>query len=152
MLIMLANLVWPSMLLTGRIVAVIPIAAGLAVELIYLRRCTSLRGIRCLWADLSMNLASALLGLGLIPLSGLGWELLACVTINPLMGVGTFNPVTWVASFILAVITNAFVEGYVLWRWFGLILGRRGFWLLAAVNLVTVGIAAISIVIDPPKF
>jgi hypothetical protein len=99
-----------------------------------------------------MNLASALLGIVLIPLSGIGWELLASITIYPLLNVGSFNPVTWTASVILAAITNAVVESFVLQRSFGLVLGRRGFWLLAAVNLVTVSIAAVSIILDPPKF
>ncbi len=151
-MILLANLVWPSLLLTGRIVAVVPIVVGLVVEFFHLRYFTALRGTRCLWADVSMNLGSALLGLGLIPLSGLGWELIAGFTIHPLMGVGTFNPLAWTVSVLLAAIVNAFVEGYILWRWFEVTLGRRGFWLLAAVNLITVGIAAISIIIDPPKF
>ncbi|MBE7498134.1 MAG: hypothetical protein HS117_24610 [Verrucomicrobiaceae bacterium] len=152
MMILLSNIVWPSMILTGRIVAVIPILAGLVVEFLYLRYGTTLRGVRCLWADLSMNLVSALLGLILIPLSGIGWELLASMTIYPLLNIGSFNPVTWTASVILAAIMNAVVEGFVLRSGFGLVLGRRGFWLLATVNLVTVSIAAVSVIIDPPKF
>ncbi len=149
---MLANLIWPSMILTGRIVTVIPIVAGLVVELIYLRYGTKLRGMRCLWADLSMNLASALLGIILIPFPGLAWEWLASITIYPLLNVGSFNLLTWTASAMLAAITNAVVEGFVLRKGFGLVLGRRGFWLLAVVNLVTVSIAVVTIMIDPPKF
>ena len=152
MSILLANLVWPSLLLVGRVFAVVPILAGLIIEFFYLRYATSLRGMRCVWADLSMNFVSALLGILLIPLSGLGWELIASVTIYPLFNMGSFNPVTWIACVILGALGNAVVEGLVLKRGFGLSIGRRGFWLLAAVNLVTVAIAYLSIVIDPPKF
>lgn len=151
MMIMLANILWPSMILTERMAAVMPIVAGLVVEFLYLRYGTKLRGLRCLRADLGMNLASALLGMLLIPLAGLGWEWLASMTIHPLMNVGTFNPVTWTVSVLLAAIINAVVEGFILRRSFGLELGRRGFWLLAAVNLVSVSMAAVTIIMDPPK-
>jgi len=147
----LANLVWPALILTTRMLAVWPIAAGLLVELFFVRQATNLRGARCLTADITMNLASAALGIVLIPLSGIIWELLATFTIYPLLNVGSFNPVTWGATVLLAAGVNTVAEGWVLQRGFKQKLGRRGFWLLFAANLVSVSIAFISILLHPPK-
>lgn len=146
----LANLVWPALYLTSRMLAVWPIAAGLLVEFFFIRRATNLRGRRCLTADITMNLASAALGMLLIPLSGILWELLAGITIHPLFNVGTFNPATWGATVLLAAAINAVIEGFVLQKGFKQKLGRRGFRLLFAANFVSVSIAFISIIIHPP--
>ncbi len=150
--IIVANLVWPALYVVGRMTAIIPIVAGLAVEFVFLRYVTSLRGLRCIWADLAMNFASALLGIVLIPIVGLAWEFVAAVTIHPLFDVGTFNPATWIATALLAAVANAAIEGQVLKRSFGLAMNRRLFVQLAAVNLVTVLLAFLSLHLDPPKF
>lgn len=150
--IILANLVWPALYVVGRMTAITPIVAGLAVEFVFLRYVTSLRGFRCFSADLATNFASALLGIVLIPVVGIAWEFVAAVTIHPVFGVGTFNPATWIATALLAAVTNAAVEGKVLTGYFGVTMNRRFFVLLAAVNLVTVSLAFLSLHRDPPKF
>ena len=148
---LLANVVWPALYLSSRMLAVWPIAAGLLVELFFVRYVTNLRGARCVAGDVTMNLASAALGIVLIPLSGIIWELLATITIQPLFSVGTFNPVTFGTTVLLAAGVNTVVEGFVLRRGFKQTLGRRGFWLLFAANLVSVSIAVVSILMRPPK-
>jgi hypothetical protein len=152
MLIIIANLVWPALYLVGRMSAILPIAAGLIVEFVFLRYATSLRGFRCIRAALAMNLASALFGIVLIPIFGLAWEVVAAVTIYPLFDVGTFNPATWIATALLAAVANAAIEGQVLKRFFGMMLNRKIFVQLTAVNLVTVSLALLSLHLDPPKF
>jgi hypothetical protein len=152
MIPILANLVWPALYLSSRMLAIWPIAAGLLVEFFFVRRATNLRGGRCLTADITMNLASAALGIILIPLSGFIWELLATFTIYPLFKVGSFNPVTWGATGLLAAGVNAVVEGWVLQNGFKQKLGRRGFGLLFVANLVSVSIAFASIVMHPPHY
>ena len=152
MLIIIANLVWPALYVVDRMTAIVPIATGLAVEFVFLRFLTSLRGFRCLSADLAMNLGSALLGIVLIPIVGIAWEFVAAVTIHPLFDVGTFNPATWIATALLAAVSNAAIEGQVLKRFFGLAMNRRFFVQLTAVNLVTVTLAFLSLHRDPPKF
>ena len=150
--IIIANLVWPALYLVGRMTAIIPVVAGLIVEFVFLRHVTSLRGFSCIRADLAMNLASALLGILLIPIFGLAWEVVAAATIYPLFDVGTFHPATWAATALLAAVANAAIEGLVLRRFFGLILSRRFIVQLTAVNLVTVSLAFLSLHLDPPKF
>jgi hypothetical protein len=151
MQIIAANIVWPALYLVGRMNAVTPILAGLVVEFVFLRYATGLRGFRSVWADLAMNSASALLGMLLIPLTGLGWEFMAGVTIQPLFHVGTFNTATWIATALLAAAANAVIEGQVLKHFFGQPLSRRFFIQLAAVNLVTVSLGCLSLYLDPPK-
>jgi hypothetical protein len=150
--IIIANLVWPALYVVDRMTAIVPIVAGLAVEFVFLRYATSLRGFRCFSADLAMNFASALLGIVLIPLVGIAWEFVAAITIHPLFGVGTFNPATWIATALLAAVANAAIEGQVLKSFFGLPMNRRFFVQLTAVNLVTVLLAFLSLHRDPPKF
>ena len=146
----LANIVWPALYLTSRMLAVYPIVVGLLVELIFVRHVTKLQVSRCATACLTMNLVSAALGVILIPVSGIAWELLASITINPLFDVGTFNPVTWSVTALLATGVNTVVEGKVLQTNLNITLGRRGFWLLFAANLVSVGIACVSLLLRPP--
>lgn len=147
-----ANVVWPALYLSERMLAVWPIAAGLLVEFFCVRYITNLRGWRCVWADVSMNLASTLLGIFLIPLSGILWEFLAHFTLGQLINFGTFDPVSWGVTVIISACVNAVLEGWVLRSGFHQTLGRRGFWLLVAANLVSVTMAFVSILLWPPKF
>lgn len=146
----LANIVWPALYLTSRMFALYPIVGGLFVELIFVRYVTKLRVSRCVTACITMNLVSAALGVILIPVSGIAWELLASITINPLFDLGTFNPVTWSVTALLAAGVNTAVEGKVLQTNLNITLGRRGYWLLFAANLVSVGIACVSVLLRPP--
>jgi hypothetical protein len=147
----LANLIWPALFLVERMNAVVPILVGLVVEILFLRYATGLRGLSCVSAGVGMNVSSALLGVLLIPLAGLGWEVVSAVTIQPLFKVGTFNPASWVATALLAAAANALVEGYTLRRFFGVLVDRRLKAKLAAVNLVTVALGCLSLYLDPAR-
>lgn len=152
MFLLFANVVWPALYLVERLNAVAPVVAGLIVECAFLRYYAGLHGLRALGAGVSMNFASALLGMLLIPLTGLGWEFVATFTVQPLLDVGTFNPATWMATALLAALTNAVVEAQVLKRCWGVSLSRQFFCLLALANLATVGLACLSLHLHPPKF
>lgn len=106
----IANIVWPALILVGRMLAVWPIAAGLFVEFFFVRYATKLRGWRCLAGDVWMNVASAALGLVLIPLSGIAWELLASFTIYRPFNISTFSPVNWGFTGFVAAGVNTAVE------------------------------------------
>ena len=63
------------------------------------------------------------------------------------LGVGTFNPVTWWATFAIAVVINSVVEAQVLKKWFGV---RR--WSVAARWLLipnSLSVVAAAIAIKP---
>ena len=147
----LSNVVWPALFLEQRLLAWWIIGIGLVVELFFVRLLTSLSWQRSLGADVAMNVASALLGVILIPLVGIAWELFPARLFEAHARLGTFNPVTWRATFAIAVLINAVLETAVLrfvfkqQNWKTLFVG------LCAANTLTVGIAFYSVFHDPPK-
>ena len=100
--------------------------------------------------DLAMNAVSTILGIILIPLSGILWEIFPGMIIYPLFHLGTFNPITWAATFVLAALTNALVESLVIRYGFKIQVSKKRFWILAAANLVSVGLAMASLFVSPP--
>src|ERR1700722_6453575 len=92
-LISAADLVWPALLLEQRMIAVLPIAAGLLAEWLVLWLC----GFGLTWkkaavVDLVMNTVSSLVGIPLIPFLGFVWEFFPGAIIQKFLHVGTFNP------------------------------------------------------------
>ena len=98
-----------------------------------------------------MNIVSTTVGILGIPLSGLLWELIASITIQPIFNWGTFNPVTWLISCVLAASLNTVLEVATLRLLFKISWTKKLFWWLAVANFITVGMAIISIMIFPPK-
>jgi hypothetical protein len=88
-----------------------------------------------------MNAISAVLGIVLVPLAGIAYEFLPGLLINWLFSWGTFNPVAWVATFLLAAVINATVEGTVLSKGFAISLNRTHKLWLVALNFATVALA-----------
>jgi hypothetical protein len=137
----MANMVWPALYLTRGFYVWWVIAAGLAIEFFAVQRLFSLSPARAALVDVSANAISALFGIVLIPLSGFLYELLPGLLVNWAFSWGTFNPVAWVATVLLAAAVNLVVEGLAM-RWiFKLTLSRRAKLVLYATNLVTVALA-----------
>ena len=101
-----ADMVWPALYLEQRMVSWWAIAVGLIIEYLFVRKLTGFGIIKSILADLIMNLASTLFGLVLIPIAGVIWEFIVGGPLYLLLRVGTFNPVTWVATFLIAVLIN----------------------------------------------
>lgn len=137
----MANMVWPALYLTGGLYTWWVIAIGLAIEFIAIRRLFMLSPSKAALVDISANAVSALLGVVLIPLSGVIYELFPGLLINWAFSWGTFNPVAWLATVLLAAAVNLFVEGQVMKRIFRLTLSRRTKLVLYATNLATVTLA-----------
>src|SRR5438552_19060380 len=121
-----ADIVFPELLLAGRLLAWWVILVGLAVELPIVRLLTGFNLKRCIIADLAMNTISALVGVVLIPVLGLGWELGG----SRLFGEIGFNSVHWPVTFAFCVVINSVIEQSVLRFRFKSKLGIRGFWWL----------------------
>ena len=149
---MFADMVWPALILEQRIVSVIPITAGLAVEWLVLR----FGGFGLSWrkaaiVDVVMNAASTLAGIVVIPALGLLWEFVPGLVLHKLFDIGTFNPGTWAATFVIAVLATTAIEAAVV-RWgFKISLDKRRFLILCLANGVSVGIACASLWVRPPK-
>ena len=147
----LADVVWPALWLAGRLVAVWSIAIGLIVELFFVRWLTGFGWGKAVLADVAMNAASSLIGVFLIPVAGLAWEFSAGITLDKVFNIGTFNPFTWAATFVVAVFVNSALETTVLRYGFKQRPFKRFFWWLALANAISVGIAMASLFKYPPQ-
>ena len=127
------------------------ISLGLVVEYLFVRQLTGFDIKKSIVVDISMNAASSLLGMILIPLAGVGWEFFPGIIIYKLFNIGTFNPGTWAATFFIAVFINAWLENFVIYKCFKRKLGWRGFWWLSLANAASVGIAFISLWLFPTE-
>lgn len=145
-----ADAVWPALLLEPRLLTWWSIATGLIVEGLLVRWLFSLPLGRAVLACCAANAASTVLGVVLIPIAGVVWEFPAQLYMRSL-GWGTFNPLTWAATFLLACAINTVIEGWVYRRGFQFAFGHRErAWVFVA-NAVSVGIALASLFVDPPR-
>lgn len=148
--LLIANVIWPSLYLVRHLNIWWVVISSLLLEFLCLRFLVSGPIWKIGVMTLVMNLGSALVGLIAIPGLGLAWELIASVSINPLFQWGTFNPLSWIVSGILAVLINAVIEMLILSWIFKIHWTRKFFaWLLVA-NGLTVGLAYGSILMNPP--
>lgn len=147
----IADVVWPALFLTGRLMAFWVIGIGLLVELFFVRWLTGFAWGKALLADILMNAASSLLGLLLIPLAGLAWESSAGIVMYRAFNIGTFNPITWAATFLAAVCINSALETAVLRYGFKQRPFSRFFCWLSLANAISVGIALVSVLLHPPR-
>lgn len=146
-----ADVVWPALFLEQRLFSWWAIGLGLLAEFFFVRWLTTLTVRQGIVADLSMNAASALLGIILIPLAGIAWELFPGSILYKIFDIGTFNPGTWTATFLFAVLINAALESLVLRLAFKQKTGKRVFWWLCVANSLSVGLAFGSLFVRPPQ-
>ena len=147
----LADVVWPALFLEARVFSWWAIGIGLLIELFFVRYLTKLGWPKCVLADVTMNAASSLLGVFLIPAAGIGWEIFPGSLIQATFNVGTFNPATWAGTFILAVVINAVLESSILRFVFKQPGFKRLFWWLCVANALSVAVAFGSLWIYPPR-
>ncbi len=146
-----ANLVWPALYLETRLFSWWAISVGLVVEYLFVRWLFGLAPSRAAIADLSVNAASAVVGVVLIPIAGIAWELFPASVYKWALGWGTFNTITWAGTFILACVVNAALEGFVYKKAFKVdfkIKSKNFGWLVLA-NAFSVGVALASLWIVP---
>lgn len=147
-----ADVIWPAAILEERILTWWAIAAGLLAEWPIVRFITGTSWGRSFGINVLMNLASTAVGVLLIPLLGIAWEVFPGLVLYRAFNVGTFNPGTWIATVFLATFANALLEGLVLRFAFKVKFTTRVFWLLSGANLVSVGVAVASLVVSPSRF
>lgn len=146
-----ADMVWPALYLESRLVTWWAIILGLAVEYLFVRQFFGFTVKTAVFADICMNLASTVLGILLIPIAGVAWELFPGIVLYKVFNIGTFNPGTWVMTFLLAVAINAALESLVI-RWgFKTKVGKREFWALFSANAISVGVAFGSLFVVWPR-
>jgi hypothetical protein len=147
-----ADVVWPAIILEDRLVSVPPIAAGLMVEIAVLRFGFDLSWKRATLAGIVVNAISTVLGIPLIPLAGVAWEIFPGLVLYYGLGIGTFNPFTWVATFALAVAVTTAIETICLRKLFKVPWSKARWRLWAAANGVSVAVAFATFWIHPMRF
>lgn len=137
----MANLIWPSVYIVEGYYSWYVILAGLLVETVCARYFLKLTWLVSFFVMLAVNAISALLGLVLIPASGIVVEIAMIPFSSP-----TFSVVNWILDFAAVFVVNALVEGLAL-KWIFKYPFKKNFrWLLAA-NAVSVLICFVSMII-----
>jgi hypothetical protein len=146
-----ANVVWPALYLETRLFSWWAICVGLLVEYLFVRKLFEVTPLKAVIATIAANAASAILGILLIPLAGIAWEVFPGLLIYHVLKIGTFNPITWCATFLIACAVNVVLEGLVYKKAFKfnfLFKSRKFLWFMLA-NTASVGVATASLIINP---
>ncbi len=149
--LLLANVVWPALYLETRLFSWWAISFGLIIEYFFIKQIFKLQAKDTLKTVLVANIISAILGVILIPLGGILWEIFPAGIYNSILGWGTFNPITWGGTFLLASFINAIVEGLVYKKIFKIefLFKSRKFLYLFLINILSVSLAFASIWVYP---
>jgi hypothetical protein len=144
-----ANMIWPTLLITGRVYSVPAVAIGYLVEVAVLRKAFRLSWRSAVGYGALANVVSALLGVFLLPLAGIVWEIFPGLIVNAITNQGTFNPISWAGAFAIAVLLTTWVEAQILKRACRVRVGRREWSLWALGNTTSVALAFVSLAIRP---
>lgn len=147
-----ADVVWPALILEHHLLSAPVIALGLVIEALVLRFAFAMTWRRSCIAAIVVNAISTALGILLIPIAGIAWEFFAGVILYKFFQIGTFNPLTWAATFLLASVVTTSIEVFCLRRFFDVPANKRTWLLWAVPNAATVGLAFASLAFGPPRF
>jgi len=146
-----ANVVWPALYLETRLFSWWAILCGLLVKFFFVLKLLTPEPKQAAIHVTVANTASAISGIVLIPVLGLGYEFFLGQFINDLLDTGTFNPFTWIVTFLVACTVNVVIEGLVYKHTFKLnflFKSKMFLWFMLA-NSISVGVALVSIFIYP---
>lgn len=145
-----ADVVWPALYLENRILTWWAIGIGLIIEFIFVSYLFKTSPAKAALMTLTANGASTIIGIILIPILGIVWELFPGIIIYKVFNIGTFNPITWTATFIIATLSNGAIET-LSYKWiFKQRITKTVFWLICLANLFSVGIALATVFLYPP--
>ena len=145
-----ADIVWPALVLEGRLISVWSIIGGLAIEIAFVKWIFSLAWRRAALVALVANAISTVAGIFAIPIAGLLWEFGPGGLINHWLSWGTFNPIAWAGTFLLATLITASIECLVYRDLYNLQVGWRRFGWIFLANSLSVGAAVGSVFVVPP--
>jgi len=135
----LADLAWPILFFKTSILYWASVAAGLLIETAWIRRFFHKPWTQSLFIAGTMNLATGLIGIVLIPLVIVAGELCAGLFIHRIVDMGQFDLPVWAAAFASSVLINTALEGTVIKKVFHIPWRKRGFWILCAIHTVNAG-------------
>lgn len=132
-----ANVVWPSLYIVSQVNCWYIIVLGLIVEFFAVRFFGDATWRKSAVIVVVMNAVSALVGLVLIPVSGLFTEVLLFPFVD-----ATFHLSHWIFDYVLAALVNTCIEGLCM-KWIFKYRFKRIFWWLFAANAVSVAFSVL---------
>lgn len=133
-----ANIVWPSIYIAQGMRSFWVIVIGLIIETIIVKIFEKQTWLRAVLISVIMNFVSTILGIILLPAIGfvgvllIGW----LSEVIPALG-NTFDLPVWIFSYILAIFTNVFIEGYTT-QFTARIPFKKMFWWMLLANTLSV--------------
>lgn len=150
--LVLANVVWPALYLSQRYYSWWAIALGLVIETFALRVLLKQPLPKSFLMALAANAISALVGVWVFVWIGFAWEYLLSYTVYQIIPLGTFNLFGWLATTMLAAAFSTSIEWVVIRFLFRMPTTRRFVLLFFGANLITAGIALVTLIVSPIKF
>ena len=147
-----ADVVWPSLYIVKGMLSLKVIILGLIAELLFVKYFTNLNWKKATIVTILMNLITTILGILLIPLSGLGAELVFDFVFHAYdkFGIGTFHWSHWLVSYVIVILINTFIEGMFIKLYLKLKFNRVFWWLMPA-NAISVFLCFISLIMNMGK-
>lgn len=144
-----ADLIWPSLYIAKGMLSIKVILLGLFIELFFVKYFTKADWKKASIITFLMNLITTLLGMIFIPLSGLGSEFVFDFVFHAYdkFGIGTFHWSHWLASYLLVILINTFIEGLFIKLTLKIKLLKTFWWLLTA-NSISVFLCFLFYVIN----
>jgi hypothetical protein len=146
--IAVADVIWPGFMLAYRMIFW-ALPAGIAIEVAIVKRWFQLNWGRAFWIVTISNIISTIIGALGAAFGGILWELSLGQVINKVLQWGTFNPITWLATLLIATCISYFAELLVLKKIFKLEFNRKRKWAFFVANLLSTLIALVSFYINP---
>jgi hypothetical protein len=145
----IANVVWPALYLSQRYYTWWAIVLGLLIETAVLYRLTRKPVLKCFVIAFTANATSAAIGYFTFIWVGFAWEYLISYTLYMIIPIGTFNPFGWLATTILAALFSCTIEWSIIKYVFKTPTTKRFFWIFFSANLITAGIALVTLFTNP---
>lgn len=147
-----ANAVWPALYAEEKIASIPIIAFSLIVECLFFKWLFKINYKRAIIYTIVANLLSGIAGFYLRPLFGLVWVAIFDLQISKFFRInwGTFNPVTWLFVPIIGGAINAFLELLAIRLIWKHKFTKRNYYLTWVINIITVALAVIWVLFDPP--
>lgn len=127
-----ANMVWPSLYIAEGMRSWHVILIGLLIEIIFVKFFLKESHLKSVLIAFIMNLASTVLGVVVIPLSGFIGEVLMIP-----FGTGTFHPTHWLMSYVFAILSNVLIEGLTI-KIISKKEFKKMFWWLCVANAISI--------------
>lgn len=132
-----ANMIWPSLYIAEGMRSWHVILIGLLIEIIFVKFFLKESYLKSVLIAFIMNLASTVLGVVVIPLSGFIGEVLMIP-----FGTGTFHPTHWLMSYVFAILSNVLIEGLTIKIISNKIISKKEFkkmfWWLCVANAISI--------------